>query len=351
MSRQKKESKGQEKRRGTVWSAGRILIPVLFVVLAMAIGVGAGIWNEYRDAVIDTQKRQMLLTVQSLSENMEVFFEGCAEDLEGLYKMGEKRPVWELESILQKYADSHSVFVQDVIMEDEQGEIIAGTRRLPAWQICAVSHMDKRRSLQLAKTDNGKMCLILRQEIPQKGAISMSVNLETYYQKLILGLQVGTNGYIVLKDAEGRIWLHPERAQWGIEVIGGRMEMYPNLDLESLAGLIEHQKQGRAGVEEYYSYWWVEEGYPRVRKISAYCPVQIGEDFLILSAVMDYDDIYIPVAKGVFRLVMLFLVFFLVMVMMALYIVRMMLQKQKDTEQIAYLTELNRLLEEPGCPA
>ena len=116
MIRQKKESKGQEKRRGTVWSAGRILIPVLFVVLAMAIGVGAGIWNEYRDAVIDTQKRQMLLTVQSLSENMEVFFEGCAEDLEGLYKMGEKRPVWELESILQKYADSHSVFVQDVIM-------------------------------------------------------------------------------------------------------------------------------------------------------------------------------------------------------------------------------------------
>ena len=346
MSRQKKESKGQEKRRGTVWSAGRILIPVLFVVRAMAIGVGAGIWNEYRDAVIDTQKRQMLLTVQSLSENMEVFFEGCAEDLEGLYKMGEKRPVWELESILQKYADSHSVFVQDVIMEDEQGEIIAGTRRLPAWQICAVSHMDKRRSLQLAKTDNGKMCLILRQEIPQKGAISISVNLETYYQKLILGLQVGTNGYIVLKDAEGRIWLHPERAQWGIEVIGGRMEMYPNLDLESLVGLIEHQKQGRAGVEEYYSYWWVEEGYPRVRKISAYCPVQIGEDFLILSAVMDYDDIYIPVAKGVFRLVMLFLVFFLVMVMMALYIVRMMLQKQKDTEQIAYLTELNRLLEE-----
>lgn len=346
MSRQKKKCKEQEKTQRLLWSAGRILIPVLFAVLAVAIGVGAGIWNEYKDAVIDTQKSQMLLTVQSLSENMEVFFEGCAEDLEGLYKMGEDRPLWELESILQKYAESHSVFMQDVIMEDEQGEIIAGTRRFQAWQICAVSHMDERRSLQLAKADDGEMCLILRLEIPEKGAISMSVNLETYYQKLILGLQVGTNGYIVLKDAEGRIWLHPERAQWGIEVIEGRMEMYPNLDLKSLTELIEHQKQGKAGVEEYYSYWWVEEGYPRVQKISAYCPVQIGEDFLILSAVMDYADIYIPVAKGVFRLVMLFLVFFLVMVVMALYIVRMMLQKQKDTEQIAYLTELNRLLEE-----
>ena len=32
--------------------------------------------------------------------------------------------------------------------------------------------------------------------------------------------------------------------------------------------------------------------------------------------------------------------------MMALYIVRMMLQKQKDIEQITYLTELNRILEE-----
>lgn len=343
---QKKESKDQKGQRDTIWSAGRILIPVLFVVLAVAVSVGAGIWNEYRDSVIDTQKKQMLLTVQSLSENMEVFFEGCAEDLEALYKMGENSLPWEVEGILQNYTDSRRVFGQDVMLEDENGEIIACTGKLQVSQIRAVSRMDQNRSLQLAEMGDGQMYLIIRQEIPQKGAISMCVNLEKYYQKLLLGLQVGTNGYIVLKDANGRIWLHPERAQWGIEVIDGRMEMYPNLDLESLKEMINHQRQGREGVEEYYSYWWTEDEYPRVQKISAYCPVQIGEDFLILSAVMDYDDIYIPVAKGVFRLVMLFLAFFLVMVMMALYIVRMMLQKQKDIEQITYLTELNRILEE-----
>lgn len=346
MDRQKKEKKAQKGKRETVWSAGRILIPVLFVVLAVAVSVGAGIWNEYRDAVIDTQKKQMLLTVQSLSENMEVFFEGCAEDLEGLYKMGEDSLPGEMEGILKNYADSRHVFGQDVILENERGEILAGTKKLPIRRLCAVSRMDQDRSLQLAEMGDGEMYLIIKQEIPQKGAISMCVNLEKYYQKLILGLQVGTSGYIVLKDAKGLIWMHPERAQWGIEVIDGRMEMYPDLDLASLREMVNHQKQGKEGVEEYYSYWWTEEGYPRVRKISAYCPVQIGEDFLILSAVMDYDDIYIPVAKGVFRLVMLFLVFFLVMVVMALYIVRMMLQKQKDTEQITYLTELNRILEE-----
>lgn len=46
------------------------------------------------------------------------------------------------------------------------------------------------------------------------------------------------------------------------------------------------------------------------------------------------------------RLLVLFMVFFLVMAAMAVYMVHMMLQQQRDTEQIAYLTELNRLLEE-----
>ena len=131
---QKKESKDQKGQRDTIWSAGRILIPVLFVVLAVAVSVGAGIWNEYRDSVIDTQKKQMLLTVQSLSENMEVFFEGCAEDLEALYKMGENSLPWEVEGILQNYTDSRRVFGQDVMLEDENGEIIACTGKLQVSQ-------------------------------------------------------------------------------------------------------------------------------------------------------------------------------------------------------------------------
>ncbi len=343
-----------------VWSVGRVLVPVLGAVLGVALCVGIGIWNDYRDAIIDTQKQQMLLTVQSLGEGMEVFIRGYGEDLEEIYQMarrvcagralggpapgdGEEKALWDG---LREYVDTHSAFVDDVIVEKAKGEVVGSTKGTGVRQEYSSSRIDGQKSLGMAEMDNGEMCLILKKEIVGEGAFSIVLSLERYYQNLVRGLQVGTNGYMVLKDRDGIILMHPERAQWGIEVIGGRMEMYEGLDLESLRRMIGHQKEGQAGVDEYYSYWWTKEGYPRVHKISAYCPVQVGEDFLILSAVMDYDDIYIPVAKGVLRLVLLFLAFFLVMVAMAWYIVRMFLQKQRDTEQIAYLTELNRLLEE-----
>lgn len=325
--------------KGKRESVKQILTIILLAVFVVAAGVGIGIWNEYRDSVIDTQKRQLLLTVQSMSDNMKVFIDEYVSDLEGLCRLRDP-------AMLQDYVDTHGDFVNDVILEDEKGEIRQSTRNIKVDCIYSTSLMGDGKSLQLAEMENGEMSLILRMELSSGGEAVLVLDLERYYRTLLRGLQVGTNGYMVLKDREGIILMHPERAQWGIEVIDGRMEMYQNLDLESLELMIDHQKQGEMGVEEYYSYWWTEPGYPRVRKISAYCPVWIGEDFLILSAVMDYDDIYIPVAKGVLRLVLLFLAFFLVMVAMALYIMRMMLQNQKNTEQIAYLTELNRLLEE-----
>lgn len=334
------------REKGRVWSAGRILAPMLGVVLGIAVVVGIGIWNDYRDAIIDTQKQQMLLTVKSLAESMEVFIREYEEDLDGIYRMTATGQEQRKDAILQEYVDTHQTFVEDVILEDAGGTVFVSTKHTRIRQVYSISRISMGKTLRLAELESGEMCLVLRMETEKEGAFSIVLKLEQYYQTLMRGLQVGSNGYMVLKDAKGVILMHPERAQWGIEVIDGRMGMYENLDLESLKTMIDHQKEGREGVDEYYSYWWLEDGYPRVRKISAYCPVQTGEDFLILSAVMDYDDIYIPIAEGVFRLVLLFLAFFLVMVAMAWYIVRMLLQKQKDTEQIAYLTELNRLLEE-----
>lgn len=350
---------GEEKNVKKSGRAGRILVPVLAMVLAAALYVGIEIWNEYRDSVIDAQKQQMLMTVQGLRDSMEVFLQDYMEDLEGLYRTADKKQLWQggaratagegpdsVDSLLLGYVNSHQAMVRDVMVEDEEGRILKSTKKLRVEEIYSVSRFDDVRSLEMAKLENGEKDLILRMEIPGDGAIFLILDLEKYYEALMQRQHVGTNGYMVLKDRDGIILMHPERAQWGIEVINGRMEMYEGLDLNSLQAMIEHQKEGLEGVEEYYSYWWMEEGYPRVRKIGAYCPVVLGKDFLVLSAVMDYNDIYVPVATGVFKLVLLFLAFFLVMVGMAVYITHMMLQQQKDTEKIAYLTELNRLLEE-----
>ena len=115
--------------------------------------------------------------------------------------------------------------------------------------------------------------------------------------------------------------------------------------MSSLQKLINKQNQGEEGVDDYYSYWWMEPNQPRVRKICAYSPMYIGEDFLVLSAVMDYDEVYIPVAVGVVRLITIFVIFFGILIVMGIVLGGMFMQSKKDSERIAYLTELNGILE------
>lgn len=334
------------------------LVMVGLIVLALfgAASVGVNIWTEYRDSIIDQQKQQMYLTVRSLRDNLEVFLDEYVADSNGLYQMAEEsgaaadrgsrtEDTVSRSRMLQEYVDSHSRFVYDVIAEAADGTALS-TKGNRIREVYSTSRIDDNRSLLLAKLDNEEMYLVICTDEPDGGRVSMVINMEAYYETLIGDLRIGSSGYVVLKDAAGTILMHPEPAQWGIDVIEGRLKMYPNLDLDSLQQMIGHQKQGQEGVEEYYSYWWTEPGYPRVRKICAYAPVQIGTDFLIISEVMDYDDIYLPIAEGVLKLTSFALVMFAILIVMVMYMLHLTLQKQKDSEQIAYLTELNRLLED-----
>ncbi len=150
---------------------------------------------------------------------------------------------------------------------------------------------------------------------------------------------------MVVKDSDGIILMHPEKKQWGIDVIDGRQEMYPDKDLSSLDQMVESQKKGEEGVLEYYSYWWTKPGAPRVKKISAYAPAIIGDGFLVISAVIDYNDIYIPVVEGFTKLALVFVGIMAAILLMALYMAKLIKQKKHDTEEIAYLLELNQILE------
>lgn len=353
-----KKTKAENKKTG---KSGRkpyaFLAGLLILLITGAVWSGVAIWRDYRDSIISQQKEQMYLTVQSLRDNMEVFIEEYSSDLDGLCQMALRQPGREGNgdegdslipdwNILQEYVDSHSRFVYDIIVEKSGRELMESTKGSQIQDIYSVNRMDAERSFLLAKLDNGKFYLVIRRNLGRDNGIMLVINLETYYAALIKNLRIGSSGYMVLKDAEGIILMHPEPAQWGIEVIEGRMSMYPNLDLDSLSQMIGHQKEGREGVEEYYSYWWMKPGYPRVRKICAYAPVRIGDDFLVLSEVMDYDDVYIPIAEGVLKLVGFLVFIFTVLIAMALYMLYLVFQKQKDTKQIAYLTELNRILEE-----
>lgn len=335
--------KGKRKYTGIFICCAMAAVLIIFCFLTF------GIWNDYKDAIINNQKMQMLLTTQSMGENLKVFIEGYQEDLNTIYdteednyrKTGNRD--W---SMIGDYVSNHRRFVYDVIVEDKRGDMIKSMKGYGVVKTYSVTPISRSEQFLQCKLENGDLYLVLKRVIPDVGSISIVINERSYYKSLVSKIRLGTNGYVVIKDSTGIILAHPQEQQWGINVISGRKEMFPGVDLTSLKQMIDKQNRGEEGVSEYFSYWWVDPGVPEVKKISAYSPVQIGDGFLVISAVIDYNDIYIPVAAGFFKLGLVFFCAMAIVLGLVIYIGDLRVQKRKDTEQITYLLELNKILEE-----
>lgn len=335
--------KDNRKRIAIIMSVGLAVMLIVFSVLLLSI------WKEYKDTIINNQKNQMLLTTQSMGENLKVFIEGYEADLNALCAVEEDtyektgKKDWK---IFQEYVKYHSRFVYDVILEDEDGKLLKSRNGYGIMETYSITKVDDEVSFRQSKLENGEIYLIIRKMLPDGNAISVIINEKNYYDSLVSNIRLGTNGYVVIKDSQGIILVHPQKSQWGIDVITGREAMFPNKDLTSLEKMIEKQNRGESGVSEYYSYWWLAPDVPEVKKIAAYSPAEIGEGFLVVSAVIDYNDIYTPVADGFVKIGLVFFGILLAVLIMVFYIGRLWIQKRKDTEEIAYLWELNKILEE-----
>ncbi len=318
----------------------------LTVIILALICIGNGIWNEYRNSAVQNQKNQMLLAVESLSGRLEETISEYAADIRSLWNCSHSLDENEREALWDTYVEEHGPVVQDIIIK-KKGETIltAGTNDEPE-EILSESRIDGQMCFRLVKIGNENHYLMLYYETDTGETISMILNGMAYYDRTMRPLNVGTNGYFVLKDRNGIVLMHPQAKQWGIDVIHGREKMFPGKNLTSLNAMIERQKQGLTAVDEYYSYWWTKPGAPGVEKVSAYTPAYIGDDFIIVSAVMDYSDMYVPLEKGAFKLLLVFTGVLFTILAASSYIFHLMLKSRKDHQQITYLTELNGILEQ-----
>lgn len=322
---------------------------VMAIVLIVFSCLVFSIWKEYKEAIINNQKKQMLLTTQTMGDNLKAFIEGYQEDINSLCAMEEanyKRTGVKNWNVLAEYVNFHTRYVYDAILEDKDGKLLKSFHGYGVKQVYSITGINDEMSFRQCKLENGEMYLLVKKELPDGNSVSIVINTKSYYDSLVSNIRLGTNGYVVIKDSDGIILVHPQKTQWGINVISGRQVMFPNTDLTSLEKMIARQNRGETGVAEYYSYWWADPGVPEVKKISAFSPAFIGGGFLVVSAVIDYNDIYIPVAAGFFKIGLVSLGIVAVVLGMVFYIGALWLQKRKDREEIAYLLELNKILEE-----
>ncbi|MCM1221423.1 MAG: ATP-binding protein [Lachnospiraceae bacterium] len=315
----------------------------LLIFLAVILSVGGAIWYDYRDAIMENHKDQLLITSEILAENMEISMADYRDNLRFLSRL------WEAgagEEIYRSYLETKAGFEKDIFWEDTDGNLVGTIMGTKLRKPLLFTEINEEESIFQYEDSSGKKYLVLKRTLDPNMRFCLAIDEEQYYQQLISNIRIGTNGYIVVKNSQGQILMHPEEEQWGIHVIEGRRALYPDLDYSSLEDMVREQCNGSEGISEYFSYWWGSPSLTMVKKISAYAPVEIGGDFWVISSVVDYDDFCKPIEMGFQKVSLLFIGTLAGLGLLTILVGKLLFDRKRNLEEIVALRELNDKLEE-----
>lgn len=333
-----------EADRGPASAPGKrlrtLLLPLAVGTLLLAVLtlMAAETWKDYKSTLINSQTQQMELVVQSISDSIRFSLEEYTDRLDAA--AGKLR-----ENPSQPLNLSRSDSITDLWVEDAEGNIVYS--RYGIRLVCDVLLTQDGKISYWQYHQGDRHYLVLKEPVDDR-AVCLVVDSEAVYDQLVSDIHVGTNGYIVIKTADNRIVMHPEPAQWGIDILEGRRKLYQKyeLDMSSLAELLTTQLTQPSGIMTYYSYWWTDPDLPRVQKISAFRKLELGDSFWTVSAVVDYDDLYQPVARSFRKMAGMFCVIAGIMALLTLLLFRLQKKNNRNAARITALQEVNTALEE-----
>lgn len=333
-----------DKKKSKVLHNNKIVVTFLITMIVILIGLAHRTWLQYKNILMDNQKDQLLNTAQILGNYMSMSLNNYQDGVEYLVECEESGKL-DL-NMAKSYLDNRKDYVVDICWFDNEHNLLRNVCGIDVIKSFAVSSINAEYEIWQYVDGSGKKYIGFDYVKQTQERISLLVDEEKYYEKLISDIQIGSNGYIMIKNSFGKILMHPEEEQWGLDVVEGRKELYPDLDYSSLETLIEKQMSGNTEIYEYFSYWWGNEKLEKVKKVSAFAPARIGEDFWIVSLVTDYDDLYMPIANSFLKIVVIFAGVFCIFSVLFYIIIKLILEQRKSTSEISYLKELNGILEE-----
>lgn len=266
-----------QEKRSTLETLRTLWVPmavgaVLLVMLAIVANL---VWKDYSTALMESQTRQMELVVQSLADSIEFSLEEYLDRLDSAVAKVEANPD-------DKPTLAPSDTLRDIWLEDNDGSIVYRCYGITALSDVLITRSEGVSYWQYHRGDTHY--LVLKKAAGEQ-SVCLVVDSTTLYKQLVSDIRVGTNGYVMIKNANDMVVMHPESAQWGIQVVDGRQKLYAykNLDLTSLSELLKAQRTQDSGIRDYYSYWWTDPKLPRVHKISAFRHLDVGSSFWIVS--------------------------------------------------------------------
>ena len=129
------------------------------------------------------------------------------------------------------------------------------------------------------------------------GIVRWMIEIDTLSKHFIKPIKVGKKGYAQMLDERGVMLAHPKPQHLGKDIMAPRKERFPDYDWSELENIVEKMTKGEEGVGLYHSAWWTEEKLERVKKLTAYAPVHIGEHLWSIGVSAGYSEIAGPINR------------------------------------------------------
>ena len=181
-----------------------------------------------------------------------------------------------------------------------------------------------------------------------KGYLRVVLTTETIYKLYVQEIKIGSKGYASIKDSDGVLIMHPKNEDIGVNVMVARKSEFPDYDWSELEGLVEIQKKGESGTGIYHSIWYQDEIPKRVKKFSAFAPINVGDHFWVVTVSMDYKELsdlatnYFYINIIIIGLVPIFLIVLLIYI---LNLRRNISYLENEQMYIGQVSDLNKELE------
>lgn len=173
------------------------------------------------------------------------------------------------------------------------------------------------------------------------GLVVGSLNLTSLYNLLVRDIKIGSYGYCTLKDQNGKILMHKDSNQIGLDSYYDRLTQYPDLQPNEVKELLDLQKSGTSGSTIVRSYWWGNNESRLVDKIISYAPLKIGPYTWILNTIMSYDELSTPIQLTFNLLLTLSLVMIGIFSVLIYFFGKTQHQKEQYELELVYKEQLN----------
>ncbi len=353
---------------------GNKKIIFLFMAVALSVALLSRMvylsYTDYRDTIVAQQQEQLLTIAKSIARSLELYIEEKTNSL----KMIANNPTFQkqLDLLLTNHILESDIYPLKAFYE-AQNEEIETISLLDSKGAAIYRYVSDKNSHKAdVSTNHPDVDYVLREHKPYvgnvyknsagyfvinilepvfyqeqfRGILMISIDLNVVYNRLVQPVRAGEKGYVMVKDNEGTILMHPAEEQIGIHVLKTRKERYPDLDFSELEGLINNQMKGKEGAEVYHSYWWPDNKLVKVKKLNAYAPANVGNDFWIVAVPMSYKEIADPIQENLFSILRIVFIFILMFSGSIFVIVRMQKNKKALEIETRYLKELNKATEE-----